>query len=174
MRIKQTTLLENVGFDMTPMIDCVFQLIIFFMLATDFTQNDLARVWLPVAPAAVEDNHPDKDRLVINISHEPPNGQICNELDYNSNGELLKPCLDDTHWALMIKGQSFTLDQLEKEIRLEGDKNRKGGAKGLSDRAIMIRSDAGAPYRMIQKVFEACARAMVWKIEIGAAKPAKD
>ena len=38
----------------------------------------------------------------------------------------------------------------------------------------MIRADGGAPYRIIQKVFEACARSMVWKIEIGAAKPAKD
>lgn len=170
MRIKRIEEEEKLAFSMTPMIDIVFQLIIFFMLVTDFMQQDLARVWLPLASAAVEDNQPDPDRLVINIHHAPPGN--CDELQYNNDGELLHPCLDETHWKIMIKGREISLDELEKEIRLEGDKDR--APSGISDRAIMIRSDGGAPYRMVQKVFEACARTRVWKIEIGAIKPAED
>ncbi len=169
MRIKRGESTDNLGFSMTPMIDIVFQLIIFFMLVSDFMQVDLERVWLPLAPAAVEDNKPDKDRLVINISHHPPGS--CDDLRYNNDGELLQPCLDETHWKIKIKGQAISRDELEKEIRLEGDQDRPSG--GISNRAIMIRSDAGAPYSMVQKVFEACARARVWKIEIGATKPAE-
>ncbi len=173
MRIKRGESTENLGFSMTPMIDIVFQLIIFFMLVSDFMQTDLERVWLPLAPAAVEDNKPDKNRLVINIAHNPPGPPgSCKDLQYNPDGELLQFCLDETHWKIKIKGQEISRDELEKEIRLEGDKNRPSG--GISNRAIMIRSDAGAPYRMVQKVFEACARARVWKIEIGATKPAED
>ncbi|HED65639.1 MAG TPA: biopolymer transporter ExbD, partial [Planctomycetes bacterium] len=41
--------------NMTPMIDVVFLLIIFFMIITDLTQADLEQLQLPEAKSAVED-----------------------------------------------------------------------------------------------------------------------
>ncbi len=169
MRLKRSELKEHLGFSMTPMIDVVFQLIIFFMLVTDFIQIDLEWLRLPVALAAIEDNHPDPDRLVINIHHEST--IPCDELQYDQDGKLLNYCRDEAHWKIKIKGKEVDLEDLTKELRLEGDKDRIA-SNGLSDRAVMLRSDAGAPYRIIQKVLEICSckRVRIWKLEIGATK----
>ncbi len=40
---------EQDGFDMTPMIDCTFQLIIFFMLVTDMASVQTEKMTLPAA-----------------------------------------------------------------------------------------------------------------------------
>lgn len=58
---------EEVGFNMTPMIDVVFNLIIFFMVITDMTQKDLEYLILPKAQLALEDKGEQKDRLIVNI-----------------------------------------------------------------------------------------------------------
>jgi biopolymer transport protein ExbD len=43
---------EQEGFDMTPMIDCTFQLIIFFMITTDMSRVRTDPVELPAATRA--------------------------------------------------------------------------------------------------------------------------
>ena len=54
--------------DMTPMIDIVFNLLIFFMVVTDLTQQELANLVLPLAHTAVQDKDNDvDDRVIINI-----------------------------------------------------------------------------------------------------------
>ncbi len=56
--------------DMTPMIDVVFLLIIFFMIITDLTQQDLEDLELPIALSATEDKpDPDEKRPIFNIKH---------------------------------------------------------------------------------------------------------
>ncbi len=57
------------GFDLTPMIDVVFLLIIFFMIVTDIT-NRKPRLQLPEAKEAEPDILLDRQRLVINIDAE--------------------------------------------------------------------------------------------------------
>jgi hypothetical protein len=179
MKIKRRDLLENVGFDMTPMIDCVFQLIIFFMLTTDFANTQMERVMLPKASEADEDKNPDKKRLMVNLVHEPPKGVICKELkyDYKTN-DLTNPCTIVEHWKVKVGGKPFDFDHLWQYLDNEGDKKRLpstdgGKSKGLSEVSLMIRADAGAVYKVLELVFNACARAKIWKIEIGAAKPPK-
>jgi hypothetical protein len=53
--------------DMTPIIDVVFNLIIFFMVITDMSQKDLEHLILPRAPVATVDDGKDLERIVINI-----------------------------------------------------------------------------------------------------------
>ena len=53
--------------NLTPMIDVVFNLIIFFMVITDMTQKDLEYLVLPKADKADVDEGEDKDRIIINI-----------------------------------------------------------------------------------------------------------
>jgi hypothetical protein len=43
--------------------------------------------------------------------------------------------------------------------------------KQLSKRKLQIRADGFAPYGFVQKVFEGCALAGIYKIELAAAKP---
>jgi len=58
---------EDVGFQLAPMIDMTFLLLIFFMLTSTITNQQVVRnVVVPVAPSAV----PPKDasgRLILNI-----------------------------------------------------------------------------------------------------------
>ncbi len=60
--------------NLTPLLDVVFQLITFFMLVINFSNDNYdKRVKLPVADSArpVEDaNQANVDRLVLNIDHE--------------------------------------------------------------------------------------------------------
>ena len=70
--------------DMTPMIDVVFLLIIFFMIITDLTQQDLEDLELPMAMHAVADK-PDPDEWRPIDQHplrRPDGGQA---------GDLLRP-----------------------------------------------------------------------------------
>ncbi|MBN1351113.1 biopolymer transporter ExbD [candidate division KSB1 bacterium] len=61
MRSKST--LEEKGMDMTPLIDCVFLLLIFFMVTTVFTAQPSLRVDLP--KAAESDLPPEKDLNIV-------------------------------------------------------------------------------------------------------------
>ena len=68
MHIPRYKPYQKLGFNMTPMIDVVFLLIIFFLvsshLAKQETQIELA---LPTAVSASDDDFEDKPRLTINI-----------------------------------------------------------------------------------------------------------
>lgn len=61
MRTKSS--LEKKGMDMTPLIDCVFLLLIFFMITTVFTAQPGLRVDLP--KAAESDLPPEKDLNIV-------------------------------------------------------------------------------------------------------------
>jgi len=67
MRFRKNNSEEEAGFQMTPMIDIVFQLLIFFMVATTFdTLQSEKDVKLPVADhsQAKENTH---NELVVNV-----------------------------------------------------------------------------------------------------------
>ncbi len=168
-------MVENVGFNMTPMIDIVFQLIVFLMLATDFANVEIERVYLPKADAAVADDHPDEKRFMVNIIHEVPGEAECPQLKY-TNGVLVQPCQIDEHWVIKIRGKVLTIPELEQRLIVEGDTDRetKGNSKTPSNRPVMIRADGSAPFKRITQVLEAAGKALVWKIEIGAEKPPED
>ena len=57
----------DLDINLTPMIDVVFNLIIFFMVITDMTPKDLEYLILPSAAKAAKDEGEDKDRIIINI-----------------------------------------------------------------------------------------------------------
>lgn len=56
--------------NMTPMIDVTFQLIIFFMLVSDMTQQQIERLELPSATKAVKEKYADEKMLVLNIKKD--------------------------------------------------------------------------------------------------------
>ncbi|MDI6786978.1 MAG: biopolymer transporter ExbD [Planctomycetota bacterium] len=170
MRIKRRSLLESTGMNMTPMIDVVFQLIVFLMLATDFTNTEIERVWLPKASEATADDKPDPKRLMVNVIHQMPSDANCPQLKYN-RGILLEPCKIEEHWKIKIRGKELTISELEQALVVEGNLDRPKGPGTPSDRPVMIRADGSAPFKLITLILEAAGKALVWKIEIGAEKP---
>src|SRR5262245_57783700 len=68
MRIPSHTTESGVGFNMTPMIDVVFQLIIFFLLSSHLARQE-TRYELPLPDAeSGQKEHPDqRSKLTINV-----------------------------------------------------------------------------------------------------------
>ena len=64
-RVKHKVDGKEVELNMTPMIDVVFNLIIFFMIVTDMSQKELEQLTLPNSTEAVEDTGDDSERRVI-------------------------------------------------------------------------------------------------------------
>jgi biopolymer transport protein ExbD len=63
-----------VGFDMTPMIDIVFQLIIFFLLTGQLVKQETqVKLALPEATSGEEDTADDAPRLTVNVQGD---GQV--------------------------------------------------------------------------------------------------
>ncbi|MHB8973093.1 MAG: ExbD/TolR family protein [Pirellulaceae bacterium] len=131
MRVPSSLVSGTVGINMTPMIDVVFQLIIFFLVTNHLVKQEAQmQLPLPIAEsgqAAVEENIP---RLTINV------------------------LADGT---LMLAGRTMSASELSERLR---DKLRDVGA-GLQ---IRIRSDRRVPYRFVEPILLACARAGIWDV----------
>ncbi|MHC5209382.1 MAG: ExbD/TolR family protein [Planctomycetota bacterium] len=142
---------DAIKMDMTPMIDVVFQLIIFFMLVTDMTQQDLAELKLPVAQMAAKDET-EEGRMTINVLKE---GEIeIKRVKYAT--------LDDAGAVSALR--SF----LAREVALG-----KKEPDGTSERALLIRADQHTEFKHIQKVMRICGEngIRVYKIHLAAAQP---
>ena len=149
----------EMGMDMTPLIDCVFLLIVFFMIITDLTQADLESLQLPEAKAAVEDK-PDatKVRPVLNI---PVSGNIIYKRDKLYLAEQDK---DD-----MSRLEKFLLGQSKLMSREHFNKEAGTGPMIPAD-PLMIRADKNTEFKYIQRVMEICGKKdiQIWKLELGA------
>jgi len=144
--------------NMTPMIDVVFLLIIFFMIITDLTQQDLEDLKLPPARSAVEDKpDPKVVRPIINI---PQSGRMIvkreDKYDPETDG-------DD-----MSRLERYLADQ---SARMPKKMDPEVGAL-LPDNPLMIRADMNTEFKYIQRIMEICGKQgiQIWKLELGAAE----
>jgi biopolymer transport protein ExbD len=127
--------------NLTPLLDVVFQLITFFMLVINFTnENYDQRIKLPVAGSARPLDDPkaaEEDRLVLNI---------------------------DKHGDLLLNGKtlhgSAAAEQIKFEAQLVRLNNKavaaaKGKDDGLPTR-VVIRADKDAECGPIYSIITAC------------------
>ena len=165
---KLPSIQETLAPNLIPMIDIMFLLLLFFMLGADMGQRELEEVSLPKAEQAkVEPKEKTDDRLTINAHHR---------LDVScrpySHQEV---CRQDDHWKLAVKGHDCTDPlKLAAVLQAETGASRKADVQGrtVSDRRVMIRADASAPYALAQRAMSVCAEQGIYRIEVGAAKPA--
>ncbi|MBI4600872.1 MAG: biopolymer transporter ExbD [Planctomycetes bacterium] len=173
---------EDVAPNLIPMIDIMFLLLLFFMLGADMGQRELEEVMLPKALAVKEEKESEKtegeEKLVVNVYH-------LYDVECGSYGEdpvtkKLLTCRDASHWRIGIKGTDYPdRKKLEARLKVEGDRGRVGKMDKLSsgqqvpisERPVMIRADASAPYGQVQEVVNSCAKVGIYKIECGAARP---
>ena len=74
MRAPQYKPVKRYGFNMTPMIDVVFLLIIFFLVSSHLAkQENQLELKLPVAQSGDEDNQQDIPRVTVNVK---PDGSL--------------------------------------------------------------------------------------------------
>ena len=131
--------------DMTPMIDCVFQLLIFFMVCATMSKVDQTpEVVLPIAPkAAIPDN--PVGRGVVNIM---PLGTPVGDGATSEDRPFI------------ISGQVTDEPGLVSAItdRLKTEPNLR----------IYMRVDKNAEFRTVKRAIRACAKAGVFDIIFGA------
>jgi len=155
---------ETLAPNLIPMIDIMFLLLLFFMLGADMGQRELEEVQLPRADQVTLD--PQEDRLVINAHHRADAG--CSALARRDT------CRDHTHWKIAVKAKDCTDPaDLAATLRQETAATRHLDPSGrsISDRKVMIRADASAPYALAQRAMNVCAEQGIYRIQVGAAKP---
>ncbi|HVE39541.1 MAG TPA: biopolymer transporter ExbD [Planctomycetota bacterium] len=161
MTTKTSQAAEHVNPNLIPMIDIMFLLLLFFMLGADMGHRELEDVRLPKAEQAKQENPTASDnRLTINAHHRDE--VRC------STYEGRRVCRVDAHWKIAFRGKDCT-EPAALASALEKSTPPEAGL--LSDRRVMIRADAGAPYGLAQRAMNVCASKGIYKIEVGAAKP---
>jgi biopolymer transport protein ExbD len=137
MRIPNSYRRGAFGFNMTPMIDVVFQLIIFFLVSSQLVkQESQLPLTLPVAdsgPVAVDDERP---RVIVNVL---PDGRI------------------------LLAGNPVTSAVLERRLANQFAEFRRT-SPDRDDLEIRIRSDRSVPYQRVEPILLACARAGIWNV----------
>jgi biopolymer transport protein ExbD len=167
---SKTQIQEEVSPNLIPMIDIMFLLLLFFMLGADMGQRELEEVRLPKALAVQEDKETKGDtneRLTVNVYHLYETDVKCDAFMKD------QVCRNENHWRIAIKGVDYTdSKKLEAQLKVEADAFRTDPTnKKLSERPVMVRADASAPFGEVQKVVNTCAKAGIYKIECGAARP---
>ena len=144
--------------DMTPMIDVVFQLIIFFMLITDMSQKELEELYLPKAEVAVADKpDPNEQRPIVNILTD---GQIV------VKREVLFDPKNDDKYKKLAEFLARAAKAMPKGPIFEDQPNGPQAPKW----PLLIRADQATPMKYVQKVMEVCGRQgiQIWKVELAA------
>ncbi len=147
---------QAVEMNMTPMIDCVFLLLTFFMIVSEMSSLDMESLALAYADQANPPEAPPADRqVVINIKKD-----------------------DAKKGFVRIQGRNYDKDKLAELIRKEAIKSgREHDTKHPKIKIyklfVLIRCDRLAKYETVQWVFDACSKNGVYKT-ILAASPSTD
>ena len=121
---------EEMELNMTPMIDIVFLLIIFFMCVTELSKLDaIAAVQLPIADQAYDDQE-TPDKIVLNLQKGNDGGVI-----------------------LYFMNKMVNRDGLRALLHIAAERKREGpplgpGEPAPSSQSIMIRADRVRGRRM--------------------------
>jgi len=133
---------RSLGFNMTPMIDVVFLLIIFFLISSHLTrQEQQIQLALPVADTGAHPTQMTSPRLIINLL---PDGRMVvqdNELNAAEIGRRIGAAL-----------ASLPADQRD-------------------DFEVRIRCARQTPYRHAQPIMQGCVQHGVWNVTFAVYRP---
>ena len=135
MRVARNLSPGSLGFNMTPMIDVVFLLIIFFLVSSHLARQEIQlELDLPEAASGRRADEDEVRRVVVNVLPQAqPEGRI------------------------MVGGRLMNVDRLARLISYESQHSRR-------PLEVRIRSDRRVPYRVIEPIMIACARSGVWNV----------
>jgi len=157
---------QELVMDMTPMIDCVFLLMIFFVLVIDLSQQTLEDLILPKATFAVPDEKPPENRPVVNIMQD---GRIVVK-----KNDRYDPKVDGDDFG-RIHGLLTEFKDTIKDLDVE-HKTIGGTQMTLINDPLLIRADKWTEWHYVGKFMEACVfpAAAFWKIELALSEEDKE
>lgn len=156
---------QELDMDMTPMIDCVFLLMIFFVLVIDLSQKDMESLILPKAEYAIPDEDPPEVRPIINITQD---GRFV----YKKN-EYYNPRIDGDNFARA--GELLTL--WKDSVVTDVEQLVIGGKTiTLVNDPVLIRADKWTEWFYVGRFMAACSQpdAAFWKLELAASEEDKE
>ncbi|MCA8950322.1 MAG: biopolymer transporter ExbD [Planctomycetes bacterium] len=160
---------QQLDMDMTPMIDCVFLLMIFFVLVIDLSQKNLEDLILPRAEFQEPDDQPPDNRPILNVLQ---NGSVIYE------GKVAYDAVRD--------GKNYApIKQLLIDIRREGEIKKTlhlvdevigGKTVKLIDDPILIRADKWTEWNYIGEIMKQCSQPEIafWKVELAMSEEDKE
>jgi hypothetical protein len=157
---------EDLEINMTPMIDVVFNLIIFFMLVADLSKKDLEIMTLPWSDSAIADQGDEELRVIINIvkNLERPDGTRIKKDDWKPTDGV----------NIMLKGKQYRLGPLTDILLSFANRERDmDHPMAPSEVYALIRCDREIRWREVQWVMQACAHpdVRIYKLQFATAKP---
>lgn len=127
---------------MTPMIDIVFQLIIFFLVCTEVASLDrVENLELPFATEAIPEEH-KAGRLVISI---------------------------DSKNQIWIGGRVRSLEEIERYLKIEKERD-KSKADEKTSQPVLIQADKFSDWRNVQNVITIASKLQFWQLSFSAKK----
>ena len=142
--ISQSAQRASLSFNITPLIDVVFLLIIFFLVASHFVRNEkAAAVSLPESVQGRRDTETATQRLTITIS---------------SDG------------ILSVSGVPLSDEQLTTHLLTLRDAAERSGAPP----EVRIRCDQQADYVHLRKLIERCAASSIRNIQFAVVPKSSD
>jgi biopolymer transport protein ExbD len=135
MRVPNNLSRGSLGFNMTPMIDVVFLLIIFFLVSSHMAKQEVElELNLPEAGSGQRPDEDDIRRVVVNVLPE-----------------------QDAAPRIVVGGRQIAAEELGRLIGFESERS-------TGHLEVRIRADRTVPYRMVEPIMVACAREGVWKV----------
>jgi len=151
-----------IGLNMTPMIDVVFLLIIFFLVSSHLARQEVElQLDLPEAGTGERPAEDDTRRVIVNVlPPAEPWGRLMGGGAAAPPEELRRQI--GFPWTgpgarLMVGGRAMRPDELASLIAFEA-RQTEGPLE------VRIRTDRRAPYRLIEPIMLACADAGVWRV----------
>jgi biopolymer transport protein ExbD len=148
---------KQMQIDMTPMIDCIFLLMIFFTLVVDLSQQNLEDLVLPAAKYQQSDDSPPRNRPVLNILQD---GSIA------FKGSIR---VDRSRAADGPQQLTDLLRQCKQSLQTPGA-NRADGGTG----PVLIRADKWTEWTHVRQVLQQCSRPEIGFLRIELALSQKD
>jgi len=148
-----------IGFDMTPMIDCVFQLLIFFIVCTQITQQENVSLRLPDAISASEDEKQAPKLFTIHIApaNQGAYEDLPKEFGWFCYGHPAPKTPDEMK---SILGQEAR--RVDATRKLEGWSE----ANNRSENLISVRVDARCPAGHFAQLIELMVEVRMYKIKV--------
>ena len=166
---KMDVVQEDAKMDMTPMIDCVFLLLIFFVLVIDLSQQDLEDLILPQAKFRQPDDNPPDLRPVVNILQT-------GDMYYKKTAYY-----ESAKHGENYSGMEKLLREWRKELPLTMKplfENKPPGSTNpkIPDDPVLIRADKWTEWPYIGKFMTACSQpyAQFWKLELAMSEEDKE
>lgn len=158
---------EQIEMDMTPMIDCVFLLMIFFVLVIDLSQKNLEDLILPRAEFQEPDESPPESRPIINVLQ---NGTVV------YGGEVFyDPTVDGKNYR---KIKQLLIDIREKGVTTKQLHlvEKDGLAAKVIDEPILIRADKWTEWHYVGEIMKQCSQPEIafWKVQLALSDQDKE